>query len=157
MTTLFKSALNIFWISSVGKLFAFVLILISSELILKKPFSIRYKIPEGDSLNITQSFLAFLDKNGKSSFLSGDINEGYWEAKSKILGSFIVSRDSIAPEIRAQNFKNNQWLNDYRFLNFRISDDYKKTVCKVNLIFYKHLLLLVLCKDKIWSLVRLYL
>ncbi len=91
---------------------------------LKKPFSIRYKIPEGDSLNITQSFLAFLDKNGKSSFLSGDTNEGYWEAKSKILGSFIVSRDSIAPEIRAQNFRNNQWVNDYSFLNFRILDDY---------------------------------
>ena len=91
---------------------------------LKKPFTIRYKIPEGDSLNITQSFLAFLDKNGKSSFLSGDTNEGYWEAKSKILGSFIVSRDSIAPEIRAQNFRNNQWVNDYSFLNFRILDDY---------------------------------
>ena len=91
---------------------------------LKKPFSIRSRIPEGDSLKITQSFLAFLDKNGKSSFLSGDINEGSWEAKSKILGSFIISRDSIAPEIRAQNFKNNQWVNDYRFLNFRISDDY---------------------------------
>ena len=91
---------------------------------LKKPFSIKYRIPEGDSLKITQSFLAFLDKNGKSSFLSRDVNEGYWEAKSKILGSFIVSRDSIAPEIRAQNFRNNQWVNDYSFLNFRISDDY---------------------------------
>ena len=91
---------------------------------LRKPFLIRHKVPNKDSLKIAQSFLAFLDKSGKTFFLSGHKNDGYWEAKSKILGSFIVSRDSIAPEIRAQNFRNNQWVNDYSFLNFRILDDY---------------------------------
>ena len=91
---------------------------------LRKPFLIRHKVPNGDSLKIAQSFLALIDKNGKASFLSGHKNDGYWEAKSKTLGSFIVSRDSIAPEIRTQNFRNNQRVDNYNFLNFKISDDY---------------------------------
>ena len=91
---------------------------------LRKPFLIRHRVPNEDSLKVAQSFFAILDKSGKSSFLSGYINDGHWEAKSKILGSFIISRDSIAPEIRAQNFRNNQWVDNYNFLNFKISDDY---------------------------------
>ena len=35
-----------------------------------------------------------------------------------------MSRDSIAPEIKAVNFKNKQWLSNYSFLRLKITDDY---------------------------------
>ncbi|MDB4159558.1 M23 family peptidase, partial [Flavobacteriaceae bacterium] len=47
-----------------------------------------------------------------------------WVGKSKSLGEFVVSRDSIAPKIVPLNFKNEQWLSNYSFLKFKIEDDY---------------------------------
>lgn len=91
---------------------------------LQKPFEIKYKVPAGDSLTLAQSFLAIINKKGKPSFFTASKKEGFWEAKSKALGDYVVSRDSIAPEIKAVNFKNKQWLSNYSFLRLKITDDY---------------------------------
>ncbi len=32
-------------------------------------------------------------------------------------------KDTIAPKIRAKNFKEKQWLNNYKYLSLAISDD----------------------------------
>lgn len=91
---------------------------------INKAFEVKYKIPQGDSLTIAQSFLAILNKKGNPTFFTANKKEGYWQGKSKNLGDYVISRDSIAPEIKAVNFKNNQWLSKYSFLRFKISDDY---------------------------------
>ncbi|MGA1545755.1 MAG: M23 family metallopeptidase [Flavobacteriaceae bacterium] len=91
---------------------------------LDKPYEIKYKIPEGDSLKIQQSFLAFLNQNNKTSFFSTSVKDGYWIGKSKMLGSYVISRDSVPPTIVPINFKEKQWLSNYSFLRFKISDDY---------------------------------
>jgi hypothetical protein len=91
---------------------------------LNKAYEIKYKIPEGDSLKIQQSFLAFLNKNNKTRFFSATVKDGYWVGKSKTLGSFVISRDSVPPTIVPVNFKEKQWLSNYSFLRFKISDDY---------------------------------
>jgi len=91
---------------------------------LNKAYEIKYKIPEGDSLKIQQSFLAFLNKNNKTRFFSATVKDGYWVGKSKTLGSFVNSRDSVPPTIVPVNFKEKQWLSNYSFLRFKISDDY---------------------------------
>ncbi len=91
---------------------------------LNKPFEIRYKVPAGDSLKTAQTFLAVLNKNGEPSFFTASKKDGFWKAKSKDLGDYVMSRDSMAPEIKAVNFKNKQWLSNYSYLRLKISDDY---------------------------------
>ena len=77
-----------------------------------------------DSLTSAQSFIGKLDTKGKPKFLSNKIKNGMWEASSKTLGSFMISRDSIAPKIAPLNFRNKQWLSNHNFLKLKIDDDY---------------------------------
>jgi hypothetical protein len=91
---------------------------------MRKAYAIKYKIPKGDSLTISQSFLSILNKKGKPIFFSAFKKDGYWQGKSKSLGKFLISRDSISPEIKASNFKEGQWLSNYDFLRLKISDDF---------------------------------
>lgn len=91
---------------------------------LQKPFEVRYKIPIMDSLISSQSFIAMLDSKGKPNFFSNQKKEGFWIGKSKILGTFTISRDSVAPSIKPLNFKNEQWLSTFNYLRLKLSDDY---------------------------------
>jgi len=91
---------------------------------LKNPYEISFTIPKMDSLEREQSFIGKLDRKGKPYFVSSKIEDNKWIAKSKTLGDFIISRDSISPKIVPLNFKNKQWLSNYSFLKFKITDDY---------------------------------
>lgn len=91
---------------------------------LRKSYEVHYKIPEGDSIEISQSFLSFINKNGDPTFFSSTIKDGFWYGKSNILGKYIVSRDSVSPEIKKINFKDQQWLSNYEYLKLKISDDF---------------------------------
>jgi hypothetical protein len=91
---------------------------------MKKPFKVKFKIPKEDSLTISKSFISFLNEKGKPVFLSAFKKDGYWEGKSKILGKFLVTKDTIAPEINGTNFKESQWVSNNNFLKIRITDDF---------------------------------
>jgi len=91
---------------------------------LRNAYEVKYKIPEGDSLTLAQSFLAFVNDKGNTGFFTNYEKEGFWQGKSKTLGSYVISRDSVAPTIKAVNFKNGQWLSNYSFLRLKISDDF---------------------------------
>ena len=91
---------------------------------LRKSYEVYHKIPIGDSIKISQTFLSFINKNGKSTFFSSTLKNGFWYGKSNILGKYILSRDSISPEIRKINFKDQQWLSNYKYLRLNISDDF---------------------------------
>ena len=88
---------------------------------MRKAYTVKYKIPKGDSLTISQSFLSILSKKGKPIFFSSFKKDGYLQGKSKSLGRFLISRDSISPEIKAINFKEGQWLSNYDFMKLKIS------------------------------------
>jgi len=91
---------------------------------LRNTYEVKYKVPQGDSLTLAQSFLAFVNDKGNTGFFTNYEKEGFWQGKSKTLGSYFISRDSVAPTIKAVNFKSGQWLSNYSFLRFKISDDY---------------------------------
>jgi len=91
---------------------------------LKNPYEISFTIPKMDSLEREQSFIGKLDRKGKPYFVSSKIEDNKWIAKSKTLGDFIISRDSISPKIVPLNFKNKHWLSNYSYLKFKITDDY---------------------------------
>ena len=53
----------------------------------------------------------------------------------KPLGVMSSAEISVAPTIKAVNFKRQQWLSNYSFLRFKISDDYsglKKSRGEIN-------------------------
>ena len=91
---------------------------------MKKAFKVKFKIPKEDSLTVSKSFISFLNEKGKPVFFSALKKDGYWEGKSKILGKFLVTKDTIAPEINTINFEESQWLSNNSFLKFRIKDDF---------------------------------
>jgi hypothetical protein len=91
---------------------------------LQKSFEVRFKIPNQDSLITSQSFIAMLNSKGDPYFLSNQKKEGEWVGKSKIFGTFMISRDSLAPTIKPLNFKNDQWLSSSKYLKVKLTDDY---------------------------------
>ena len=91
---------------------------------MRKYYEIHYKIPKGDSIKISQSFLSFINKNGNPTFFSSSVKDKSWFGKSNLLGKYIVSRDSVPPEIKNINFINKQWLSNYKYLKLNISDDF---------------------------------
>ena len=40
------------------------------------------------------------------------------------MGDFTLARDSVAPKISPFNFRTNQWLSNFKFIEVKISDDF---------------------------------
>ena len=53
---------------------------------LRKSYEVHYKIPEGDSIEISQSFLSFINKNGDPTFLF-DYKTGFGMVNQTSLGN----------------------------------------------------------------------
>ena len=87
------------------------------------PYEIRFKVNEKDSIKLRQTFIAKKTEK-KLLFLTTNIKEEHWTTKVKEMGDFTLARDSIAPKISPTNFKANQWLSNFKFINFSISDDF---------------------------------
>ena len=87
--------------------------------------SIKLKIPIDeniDSLSLSQTFIGKI-VNNKINYISSKINDSYITANTSSLGRYIISRDSILPEIRPINFKNKSNVKSNKTLRLRIKDD----------------------------------
>jgi len=87
--------------------------------------SIKLKIPIDkniDSLRLSQTFIGKI-VNNKINYISSKINDSYITANTSSLGRYIISRDSILPEIRPINFKNKSNVKSNKTLRLRIKDD----------------------------------
>ena len=87
--------------------------------------SIKLKIPIDeniDSLSLSQTFIGKI-VNNKINYISSKINDSYITANTSSLGRYIISRDSILPEIRPINFKNKSNVRSNKTLRLRIKDD----------------------------------
>ena len=87
--------------------------------------SIKLKIPIDeniDSLSLSQTFIGKI-VNNKINYISSKINDSYITANTSSLGRYIISRDSILPEIRPINFKNKSNVKSNKTIRLRIKDD----------------------------------
>ena len=87
--------------------------------------SIKLKIPIDkniDSLRLSQTFIGKI-VNNKINYISSKINDSYITANTSSLGRYIISRDSILPEIRPLNFTNKSNVKSNKTLRLRIKDD----------------------------------
>lgn len=68
-------------------------------------------------------FIARLDKRNKPNYMSTYKRGSTFTTRTRELGTFTMDRDTVAPTIKPRNFKEKQWLTNYRYLSLRISDD----------------------------------
>lgn len=86
------------------------------------PYEIRFKINKQDSLQLRQTFIA-KKTDKKDYYLPTVVKDGFWVSQVADMGDYKLARDSVPPEIKAYNFKPEQWLSKFKFLNIKISDD----------------------------------
>ena len=70
-----------------------------------------------------QLFIARLDKDLEPSYVSTYKRGTTFTTRTRNLGTYALVRDSVAPKVEPKNFKEKQWLNNYRYLSLRITDD----------------------------------
>ncbi|MFX0558308.1 M23 family metallopeptidase [Maribacter sp. CXY002] len=86
-------------------------------------FTITFDASKYSAEEQKQLFIARLDRNLKPSYLNTYKRGGTFTARTRDLGTYTLAKDTIAPKIRNKNFKEKQWLNNYRYLSVHISDD----------------------------------
>jgi len=92
----------------------------------KDPFrsSVRVKLPHKitDTMRLRQSFIGKII-NERISYLSSKKNDSFIYTNTSSLGKYIISRDTLKPEIIPINFKSNSNIKGKRSLRFRLKDE----------------------------------
>ena len=93
----------------------------NEEIPLHKKINLRMKIND-EFVNDTSLYLASIGKDGKLSFLGNKVVDNYIEAKTNVLGTYVVAKDTIIPIIRPVNFRSNGSILDNWSLRVEIED-----------------------------------
>ena len=92
----------------------------------KDPFrsSMTIKLPQSisDTLRLRQSFIGRI-KDRKITYINSKKDDSYIYANISSLGKYIISRDTIKPEIKPINFKQNSNISDRSSIRLRLKDD----------------------------------
>ena len=94
----------------------------TDELTTFKPFKVRIR-PDEAWADHPKKYVAYIDNNGKVSSLGGKMKNGAMETETRNMGEFTVKIDSVAPTVKASNFKDGQDVSALKSLRFKISDD----------------------------------
>ena len=78
------------------------------------------KYPTGEQ---KQLFIARLDDKLRPSYVNTYKRGDLFTTRTRNLGTYTLAKDTIAPSIRTKNFKEKQWLNNYKYLSVYIADD----------------------------------
>ncbi len=90
---------------------------------LKKTFNISYDITNYSDADKSKLYIARLIGAKKYPVYENTKRKGNILTSSiKNLGTFALARDNVKPTITPLNFKDNQWISDFRYLKIKISD-----------------------------------
>jgi hypothetical protein len=70
-----------------------------------------------------QLFIARLNDRLQPSYASTYKRGTTFTTRTRKLGTYTLVKDSVAPRVWAKNFKDKQWLTNYRYLRMHVSDD----------------------------------
>ena len=73
-------------------------------------------------IEVRQSFIGRI-KNRKITYINSKKDDSYIYANISSLGKYIISRDTIKPEIKPINFKQNSNISDRSSIRLRLKDD----------------------------------
>ncbi|NNK17699.1 MAG: M23 family metallopeptidase [Maribacter sp.] len=86
-------------------------------------FTLTFDVSKYTEAEQKQLFIARLDKKLKPNYASTYKRGNTFTTRTRNLGTYTLVKDTIPPKIRTKNFKNKQWLTNYRYLSLMISDD----------------------------------
>ena len=96
----------------------------------RKGFELQAAIPEGlDSISKQQLALALYNpkpKKGKDSlrYVWTVKKDSILSTKSAYSGTYVFTKDTLAPKVEALNFRDEQWVSNYKFLEMQVEDDF---------------------------------
>jgi hypothetical protein len=89
----------------------------------KKYFSITYDVSNYTVEDKSKLYIARLIGAKKYPVYEATTKKGdILSTSTRNLGTFTLARDNVKPSIAPINFKNNQWISDFRYLKIKISD-----------------------------------
>ncbi|PCJ98301.1 MAG: peptidase M23 [Flavobacteriaceae bacterium] len=86
-------------------------------------FTITFDTSRYSAEERKQLYIARLNRKMEPNYTTTYKRGTTFTARTRNLGTYILAKDTIAPKISPKNFKEKQWLNNYRYLGVRISDD----------------------------------
>tara|TARA_R110002012_G_scaffold322105_1_gene555810 strand:- start:14879 stop:16570 length:1692 start_codon:yes stop_codon:yes gene_type:complete len=86
-------------------------------------FTITFDTSKYPQEELHQLFIARLDSRSRPSYTSTYKRGTVFSTRTRDLGTYTLAKDTIAPKIRANNFKEKQWLSNYSYLSLTITDD----------------------------------
>ncbi len=95
----------------------------NSKVPVHRNFTITFDASKYSDAERKQLFIARLDKDMEPSYASTYKRGPIFTTRTRNLGTYTLVKDTIAPKIRPKNFKEKQWLSNYRYLSLEITDD----------------------------------
>ncbi|MFS4456615.1 M23 family metallopeptidase [Maribacter sp. 2304DJ31-5] len=86
-------------------------------------FTITFDVSRYSKSAQKQLFIARLDKNLHPNYTNTYKRGNSFTTRTRNLGTYTLARDTVPPKIRTKNFKEKQWLNNYKYLSVYIADD----------------------------------
>lgn len=88
-----------------------------------KNFTITFDVSRFSAQDRKKLFIARLGKKNKVNYMNTFKRGSTFTTRTRNLGTYTLARDTIPPKIRTKNFREKQWLTNYRYLSLLISDD----------------------------------
>ena len=89
---------------------------------LRKSYNIKIFKKVQDSIIKRQSYIGLINNNGTLSYLNTIKKDEFFSTNSSILGSYVLSRDSISPEVKPLNFSLNKDVSNQKTIRLRVYD-----------------------------------
>lgn len=86
-------------------------------------FTITFDVSKYSDEDQKQLFIARLDDKLQPNYTSTYKRGNLFTTRTRNLGTYTLAKDTVAPTIRTKNFKEKQWLNNYKYLSVYIADD----------------------------------
>ena len=87
-----------------------------------KEITIKFNTDRYNDSLVNKTYIAKLEKDDKSSFVSNNLKNGKLTANIKLLGDYMIEVDSIPPTVNLIDVENNQWISNKDKLQIKISD-----------------------------------
>ena len=89
----------------------------------QKALTLKMEFPPAKTNSKTYC-IAKLDTKGQPRYVGGFPKNNRLQTKITQLGTYLLAQDSIAPSVKPQNFKSQQWVSRYQYLTLTIEDDF---------------------------------
>ena len=87
-----------------------------------KNITIKLNVDRFNDSLVNKIYMARVNENKKSTFISSELKDGYIQAKIKNLGNFSLKIDSTPPNINLIDIEDSQWISNRQKLQIKISD-----------------------------------